>query len=795
MPRAVRVPEPYARLFDEAEAWVRRHFAHRVESPEQGIIEIDGERYVLLRAASVSVEFFDMIRRLYADEGDEAAHSIALSLLYDVAHSLGAADARAFAERQGDAADPVARLAAGPLHFAYAGWALVDIHADSRPVPDETYRLIFDHGNSFEADSWLRADRTSGSPVCVMSAGYSAGWCEVAFEMPLVATEVQCRACGDDQCRFVMGPPEHIEDLVRDWASRHPHITRRGTHYEIPGFFRRKKWEVELRDTEDRYRTVFESVADGLVVVDGEGRIRELNPAARNLLGVSDGGATGAGLATWFPERATLHRALEDALVEGEATLETSLRASGGRLREVDVHMTRQRHGRCPQVLLSLRDVTERRRARAAMEEWTRSLEAKVARRTADLRRANERLREDMEARLVAENARRELEARLERARRLESLGVLAGGVAHDLNNLLGPLVGYPELILGQLDEASPVRPFLEEMQRSAEETGAVVQDLLSLARRGVYHMKRLDVAELVRDFVASGAVARRLAAVPGVTLRVDVPDEPAPVRGSRHHLRKVLLNLVLNALDAMPEGGDLELSARREDLDAPRAGFEEIPAGRYVVMSVSDSGHGIPAEELEHIFEPFYSTRAIGRSGSGLGLAVVYGVARDHRAVVDVRSRPGGGSRFDIWLPLESEDGSPEAEPQERTDAPRGREIVLVVDDMSEQRALAAALLESLGYEAITFASGREAVSYVAEEAVALVLLDLVMPGDLDGLQTWRAMRGHRPDLSVLVVSGYDRHSRLAELREMGVEDFLQKPYTRRQLAEAIRRVLGRRA
>ncbi len=249
--RTVSVPESIAPLFLKAQDYVRRYFADRTEDPAQSRISISGERYILVRAASMSVEFFDLVMSLYQDRGPGEAANVAKNLLFDLAHSIGKADARAFAAKMG-VTEPIEKLSAGPIHFSFAGWAFVTIFPESRPTPDEHYYLIYDHPFSFEADAWRSAGRRSDFAVCVMNAGYSSGWCEESFGMPLVAAEVECLARGDAQCRFVMAPPERIEEHVGRYLAGHgaaerSNRTTGGSPVEVPEYFQRKRMEEELR--------------------------------------------------------------------------------------------------------------------------------------------------------------------------------------------------------------------------------------------------------------------------------------------------------------------------------------------------------------------------------------------------------------------------------------------------------------------------------------------------------------------------------------------------------------------
>lgn len=240
MPQSVRVPPALEAIFQQAHEYVARYFQNQYADPSRGIIEIFGERYVLVRAAAVSIDFFDAIRQLYSKNSEAEAEAVTRGLLYDVAHALGAADARNF-QRRMQLGTPIERLSAGPIHFAHAGWAFVDIKPESHAVADETYCLIYDHPYSFESDAWLRVGRQSAFPVCVMNAGYSAGWCSESFGLPLTAVEISCKARGDEHCRFVMAMPERIEAQIAAYLQRQPEPRSPAAPYEIPGGFLRKK--------------------------------------------------------------------------------------------------------------------------------------------------------------------------------------------------------------------------------------------------------------------------------------------------------------------------------------------------------------------------------------------------------------------------------------------------------------------------------------------------------------------------------------------------------------------------
>jgi two-component system cell cycle sensor histidine kinase/response regulator CckA len=248
--KTARVPKAFEDDFIKAEELVSRYFRDRVDDPTHGSIEIAGQRYVLVRAASLSVEFFDLVEKLYGKGGEVEARRFARNILFDLAHAIGKSDAKNFHAKM-NLEDPVARLSAGPVHFSHSGWAFVDIDASSTPVPGPGYLLLYDHPYSFESDAWAQADRTVDFPVCIMNCGYSSGWCEESFDLPLVASEVLCRAKGDDCCRFIMAPPSEIESRVENYIAKEPALASRIRGYEIPDFFARKNVEEELRGARD----------------------------------------------------------------------------------------------------------------------------------------------------------------------------------------------------------------------------------------------------------------------------------------------------------------------------------------------------------------------------------------------------------------------------------------------------------------------------------------------------------------------------------------------------------------
>jgi predicted hydrocarbon binding protein len=224
---SVKVPKQMEPLFEKAEQFVKKYFDNRQENPANGTITIGGERYILVRAASMSVQFLEFIKTLYPGLEESEANKAAASILYDIAHALGRADAQAFHKTM-NVSNPIEKLSSGPIHFAYSGWAYVDIFEESNPSPDENYYLIYDHPQSFEADSWITMKKVSDFCVCFMNAGYSSGWCEISFGIELVSREILCRAKGDKFCRFIMGHPSKINGYITKYKTEYPDLFATG---------------------------------------------------------------------------------------------------------------------------------------------------------------------------------------------------------------------------------------------------------------------------------------------------------------------------------------------------------------------------------------------------------------------------------------------------------------------------------------------------------------------------------------------------------------------------------------
>ncbi len=382
---------------------------------------------------------------------------------------------------------------------------------------------------------------------------------------------------------------------------------------------------------------------------------------------------------------------------------------------------------------------------------------------------------------------RQKAEQALAQAHKLEAVGQLAGGVAHDFNNLLAAILGYADLLKNEAAPGSLAEEAAGTIAQAAQRASDLTRQLLAFARKGKVRDEPVDVHLLV------GEAAQLLSRTIDKRVRV-VQELRAPrstVRGDAAQLQQVVINLAVNARDAMPQGGTLTLGSEVQALTDDDAHARGMAPGECLVLSVTDTGAGIPATVRDRIFEPFFTTKGEGR-GTGLGLASAYGIARGHGGAIRVYSEEGKGTRFLVYLPLHGDTPIATPPPAAR---PTGEGRVLVIDDEEVVRAAAARILASLGYEPVPLGSGAAAVEWVQGHPgeAAAALLDLSMPG-LDGHDCFRAMRALDPTLPVLIASGYARDGRVQEMLDGGAGDFVAKPYLVADLAQALARLPVRR-
>jgi PAS domain S-box-containing protein len=389
---------------------------------------------------------------------------------------------------------------------------------------------------------------------------------------------------------------------------------------------------------------------------------------------------------------------------------------------------------------------------------------------------------------IIAENIteRKQLEARLAQAEKMQAIGQLAGGIAHDFNNLLTVINGYCDLLLAGKGAAHQ-RQYLEMIRQAGERASGLTQQLLAFSRKQVTRTEAVDINSIVSEVVR---LSRRLI---GENIRVaeDLCGGDGTVMADAAQIRQMLMNLVINARDAMPEGGELRIATSIEELNAHLATQLDLPLGAYLALAVSDSGIGMDESVRSHIFEPFFTTKDVGK-GTGLGLSTVYGAVRQSRGAILVESEPGRGTTFRIYLPKAHQPGSP----AERREAPRklrrAARTVLVVEDEDSVRRLITDLLKRDGYDILEAANAQEALILAAgrRSAIHLLVTDMVMPG-ATGRELAERLRLLHPESKVVLVSGYSESLNAAASLDEGIS-YLQKPFTPEHLTRVVRETLG---
>jgi signal transduction histidine kinase/CheY-like chemotaxis protein len=388
------------------------------------------------------------------------------------------------------------------------------------------------------------------------------------------------------------------------------------------------------------------------------------------------------------------------------------------------------------------------------------------------------------------EEEKKVLKERLALSEKMEAIGRLAGGVAHDLNNVLSAIVSYPELLLMKLPPDSLLRKPLLTMKRSGQRAAAIVQDLLTLARRGVDVKEVVNWNDIIREYLKSPVFENLKTSHPDVKVKVNLAPDLLNIQGSPVHLTKALMNLCSNAVEAMPRGGTITIVTANLYKDRM---FKDYGIHNYVIVTVTDTGVGIAREDLKRIFEPFYTKKTMGFSGTGLGMAIVWNTVNDHDGFLNVNSEVGKGSLFELYFPVTRKVAAIKKEDAGIEEFKGNGEQILVIDDVPEQREILGVLLTELGYKAESVASGEEAVAYMKEHAggVALLVLDMIMESGMDGLDTYIEILKIKPGIKAVIASGFSETERVREAVRLGAGAYIKKPYTLEKIGRALKKEL----
>jgi signal transduction histidine kinase/CheY-like chemotaxis protein len=425
------------------------------------------------------------------------------------------------------------------------------------------------------------------------------------------------------------------------------------------------------------------------------------------------------------------------------------------------------------------------------VEDINRQLERRVKERTHQLEETNADLIQQISERKESENKRLKLQDRLQRARKMEAIGTLAGGVAHDLNNVLSGMVSYPDLLLEDIPVQDPLHKSMQIIKKSGEKAVAIVQDLLTLARRGVVVQDIINLNHIVASYLNSPELEKLKYHHPGIQLETQLDEDLLNISGSSVHLSKTLMNLVSNAAEAMPfgRGGIIGIKTENRFLEEAVKGYDSVEKGEYAVLTVSDNGVGIASDDLDKIFEPFFTKKHMGRSGTGLGMAVVWGTIQDHGGYIDVQSTENAGTTFTLYFIGTGEEMPPEIEKLPIANYKGSGQSILVVDDVEAQREIAKKILTALNYSVQSVPSGEAAIKYLKEHTIDLVVLDMIMDPGIDGLETYRRILEIHPNQKAIIVSGFAETERVKVAQNLGAGEYVKKPYILEKIGQAIKK------
>ena len=514
----------------------------------------------------------------------------------------------------------------------------------------------------------------------------------------------------------------------------------------------------ENLEKKENYRTLFEAAPDGVEVLDARGTVVDCNKTHQLLLGYSFEEIVGHHTMAFFSDNCKVFFEKEFPILKESGYVEGEIEL---------VH----RDGPIIPVW----------RKEKAIYNGNMEFVGSVV------------YNRDLSNQKRAQEEKQKLQDQLQRAQKMETVGTLAGGVAHDLNNILSGLVSYPELLLLEMPEDSPLRKPILTIQKSGEKAAAIVQDLLTLARRGVAVTEVVNLNLIISEYVKSPEHERLISFHPGVHLRTNLEADLLNILGSPVHLSKTVMNLVSNAAEAMSDGGRIFISTENRYIDSLIRGYDNVAEGDYVVLTITDSGVGISSKDIERIFEPFYTKKAMGRSGTGLGMAVVWGTVKDHKGYIDIQSVEGKGTTFTLYFPMTRKEIARDKSLLSIEDYMGKGESLLVVDDVEEQREIASRILKKLGYSFTTVSSGEEAVDYLKDNSADLLILDMIMDPGIDGLETYKRILEFHPGQKALIVSGFSETDRVKEAQRLGAGAYVKKPYLLEKIGLSVRNELDR--
>jgi PAS domain S-box-containing protein len=533
-------------------------------------------------------------------------------------------------------------------------------------------------------------------------------------------------------------------------------------HFTVKYLARRKYAQVleqkviqgsaRLKASEERYHTLFQESKDAVFFTKRGGKLLDINPAGLEMLGFASKEEIMAinFSRDVFKNLAQRKRFLKDINQKGFVKdYELTLKRKDQSAISVEITATsiRNKQGEMSGFRGIVRDITERKL----------------------------------------------LENQLAQATKMEAIGTLAGGVAHDLNNILSGLINYPELLLMKMPQDTPLKKYILPIKETGNKAATIVQDLLTLARRMVIITKPMDINKIVTEALETPFYKKILKFHPGVRFETQLAESTWPIQGSESQLIRILLNLCSNGAEALSGAGVIFIRTANQQLKKRTLAYERIEPGEYVVLSVTDGGEPLTSQHAARMFEPFFTKKVLGRSGTGLGMAVVWAIVQEHGGHITLNSSSGRGNTIELFFPAATTSKTSRTTASKPSLKKREKERILVVDDAEEQRKLAIEILERSGYQTIAVASGEEAVKFIKENEVDLVWLDMMLDPGMDGLETYQEIIRIRPGQKTIIVSGYSETPRVKEAIKLGVGAYVKKPYAMEKIIKIIHRELAK--
>ncbi|MGD8262992.1 MAG: PAS domain S-box protein [Desulfobacterales bacterium] len=523
-----------------------------------------------------------------------------------------------------------------------------------------------------------------------------------------------------------------------------------GSHFQYT-MNKRRAADDALRESEEKYRTILESIEEGYFETDLAGNLTFFSDPFCNILGYNRRELLGMNTRQFATSNTTenmvpiLERLRQGFIAETVTDYDVTRKNGGDAALELSISLMKDQYGQPVGFRGMLRDVSERKKA---------------------------------------EEEKRKLETQLQMAQKMESIGTLAGGIAHDFNNILMGIQGNASLMLLKIESDHPNHEKIKNIEKYVQNGTELTKQLLGFARRGKYHVKATDLNEILDKSAAMFGRTKK-----EIKIHTNLYDDIWTVEVDRGQIEQALLNLYVNAWQAMPAGGDLYVHT--ENVVVSRSNvLPYMDPGNYVKTTVADTGVGIDRETQKRIFEPFFTTKGMGR-GTGLGLASVYGIIKNHGGYINVYSEKEHGTTFTIYLPASEKSI---IEEQEVIAALiKGTGTILLIDDEQMILEVGKELLEEMGYQVIPALSGEKALKIYKEDPdnIDLVIMDMIMPG-MGGGETFDRLKEIDPEIKVLLSSGYSINGQATEILQRGCDGFIQKPFNLNQLAGTIQKILG---